>query len=146
MLNGQTSEKGGRVPFPGTSNSSSWIFSAVACPLVLSPAKSQRESIYPNIPDFSQSPFAGLLLMYRQMISRDLCHVRAPCLIYLKRAYELRLLPQLSASRLQCIYPPVGPVRRGTAIIPLPGKMRRAVEVKRTDHRGYRGHGNVGIL
>lgn len=68
-LNGQTSEEGGCAPFPGISNSSRWIFFAVACPLVLSPAKSQRESIYPNIPDFSQSPFAGLLLMYRQMIS-----------------------------------------------------------------------------
>lgn len=41
------------------------FFSAVACPRVLS----QRESIYPDIPAFSQSPFAALLLMYRQMIS-----------------------------------------------------------------------------
>lgn len=65
------------------------FFFAAACLLVLSPAKSQRESIYPNIPDFSQSPSAALLLMYRQMISRDLCHIRPPSLIYLKCIYEL---------------------------------------------------------
>lgn len=69
VLNGQTSEMGECVPFPGTSTSSSWVFFADVCPLVLSLAKSQGQSIYPNIPDFSQSPFAGLLLMYRQMIS-----------------------------------------------------------------------------
>lgn len=69
VLKGQTSEMGGCVSFPGTSTSSSWVFFADVCPLVLSLAKSQGESIYPNTPDFSQSPFAGLLLMYRQMIS-----------------------------------------------------------------------------
>jgi len=118
-------EREGCIPFAGTSNSSSWIFFAVASPLGLSPAKSQRESIYPNIPDFSQSPSAGLLLMYRQMISWDLCHIRPLCLIYLKCIYELWLLLRLSASHLECIYPPIGPARRGTAVVALPGRMGR---------------------
>lgn len=90
VLNGQASEGRRCVPFPGKRSSSSCIFFfAAACLLVLSPAKSQRESIYPNIPDFSQSPSAALLLMYRQMISRDLYHIRPPSLIYLKCIYKL---------------------------------------------------------
>lgn len=78
------------------------VFSA-AFPLVLSPAKSRRESIYPNIPRFSQSPSAALLLMYRQTISRDLCHIRPPCPIYLKCIYKLWLLPRPSTSHPECI-------------------------------------------